>query len=485
MKNPPLVLFCPTDKKHYSIRDGLYSCPYRYQREEHFLEKKIDFKSCKKFLLQGIKNLKEKNPFYCFRHFLGSYYLFESDQTYKEFLHEINQSLQSFDVPFHLTPFKLEQTLSKIFGHELYVKNETGNVSGSHKARHLMGTLLYTEALCRQKKQLKKPQLAIYSCGNAALAAATVAKAAGYQLTAFVPPTVHPTIAEKLHSFDTVVHKVGRDETSIGTGDPTYQVFLEYVTKKGFIPFSCSGTDNWSNIDGGETLGLELAVQAKEQKVEFDAILIQVGGGALAHSVMNAFDTLYQIGYLTKLPQFFVIQTSGAFPLVRAYVIALNKLAKIFKIPFKVAYMKTEPKKSINTVYHCMRNFNAADLVTTVKKNFLAPEVQETLTYMLWHKEKYMWPWDGDIPQSVAEGILDDVTYDWHTIISTLFKTGGIPVIATEEELATARKLVHSTTSVHPSVTGTSGLAGMYWLQQKGWLSKKQKIAVIITGQER
>ena len=74
----------------------------------------------------------------------------------------------------------------------VWVKDETGNVSGSHKARHLMGVMLelawWRSALGRRRADAEPAPLAIASCGNAALAAAVVARAAGRRLDVFVPP---------------------------------------------------------------------------------------------------------------------------------------------------------------------------------------------------------------------------------------------------------------------------------------------------------
>src|SRR5258706_9045872 len=54
------------------------------------------------------------------------------------------------------------------------IKDETNNVAGSHKARHLMGLRLWLEVAGRIDPSLVEARLAIASCGDAALAAATV-----------------------------------------------------------------------------------------------------------------------------------------------------------------------------------------------------------------------------------------------------------------------------------------------------------------------
>ena len=69
----------------------------------------------------------------------------------------------------------------------MWVKDETGNVAGSHKARHLFGILLELRVAEALGHGDPASPLAIASCGNAAYAAAVVARAAGRELRVFVP----------------------------------------------------------------------------------------------------------------------------------------------------------------------------------------------------------------------------------------------------------------------------------------------------------
>jgi len=71
----------------------------------------------------------------------------------------------------------------------IWVKDETDNVAGSHKARHMFGLLVHLEVVRRLgMTERPLPPLAIASCGNAALAAAVVAAAgAGDSWSSFRP----------------------------------------------------------------------------------------------------------------------------------------------------------------------------------------------------------------------------------------------------------------------------------------------------------
>ena len=77
---------------------------------------------------------------------------------------------------FSVTPFGRSDALSRELGVELWVKDETGNVAGSHKARHLATILLHLRAAEQLGLLTSRAPLAIASCGNAAIAAATLAR---------------------------------------------------------------------------------------------------------------------------------------------------------------------------------------------------------------------------------------------------------------------------------------------------------------------
>ena len=102
----------------------------------------------------------------------------------------------------------------------LFVKNETLQLLGSHKSRHLAGAIMHLETLREiSGEDQDKKTLAIFSCGNAAMGAAAIAGAAGYQLYAFVPDHVSDSVVAILTNLGTNVVKVSRDG-NVGEGDP-------------------------------------------------------------------------------------------------------------------------------------------------------------------------------------------------------------------------------------------------------------------------
>ncbi len=103
----------------------------------------------------------------------------------------------------------------------VWVKDETGNVSGSHKARHLMAVMLELRVAETLGAADPAAPLAIASCGNAALAAAVVARAADRRLLVFVPPDAELPVLARLADLGASVEVCPRLPGQ--SGDPSYR----------------------------------------------------------------------------------------------------------------------------------------------------------------------------------------------------------------------------------------------------------------------
>jgi threonine synthase len=389
---------------------------------------------------------------------------------------------------FDVTPLTEETDLRASLGRSggLWVKNETGNVAGSHKGRHLMATLLYLEALRELRGETARKILAIYSCGNAALGAAAVARAGRYELHAFVPEDVDSTVAAMLAERGALVEKIPRAGT--GEGDPCYLAFQEALRQNGWLPFACAGNDNWSNIEGGTTLGWEMAMQLGDRSERIDSVVIQVGGGALARSVAQAFEEALQLGFIEALPRIHVCQPEGGFPFVRAYLLALSEIARRSGQAFDLNYERhSEPDRQLQRSLAFARS--RPDLIQAAaafaQRSFDSPLVQSVLVDMARKPDHFMWPWDGAAPRSLAHGILDDVTYDWYFLLRAVLRSGGRADILSEETIRDAYEKAHRYTGIPVCPTGASGLAGLIQLQASGIIAPGEAVGLFFTGFDR
>jgi len=181
---------------------------------------------------------------------------------------------------FAVTPFERSTMLSEELQLDVWVKDETGNVAGSHKARHLVGILLHLRAAETLGQLVERPRLAIASCGNAALAAATLATSVDWPLDVYVPTWIDEVLGQRLEELGARVHRcVRRDDDP--PGDPAMLRFRE-ARSAGSIPFTVQGPENGLCLDGGRTIGWEIADQAADAGLALGRVVVQVGGGALA-----------------------------------------------------------------------------------------------------------------------------------------------------------------------------------------------------------
>jgi len=351
---------------------------------------------------------------------------------------------------FAPTPFGRSEHLSKALGFNdgggVWVKDETGNVAGSHKARHLMGVLLHLEVaeLLGLASPGDRPDLAIASCGNAALAAAVVAAAGGRRLRVFVPVDADTGIVARLEQLGAEVNVCPRQPGT--AGDPTYARLREAIAA-GALAFTCQGNENGLAIEGGETLGYEIVSDLSATGTALDHIVVQVGGGALASSCMQAFSEAVELGAAARAPRAHTVQTFGAHPLERAY--------------------------------HRVKALLAEGPAGTVSR----AGIDRAMSTAASHRSEYMWPWESE-PKSIAHGILDDETYDWLAVVGGMLTSGGQPLVVSEQRLGEANELAKAAGyAVDP--TGSSGLAGLVDLLAGGVVRPGERVALLFTGAER
>lgn len=394
----------------------------------------------------------EPNPFLRYRALLHPYHLATArglgDAAYRALVGGLDRELARLDGHgFRATPFGRRARLSGALGCTdaggVWVKDETGNVSGSHKGRHLMGLLLHLEVVERlgMTANAPRPHLAIASCGNAALAAAVVAAAGDRRLRVFVPVDADPLVLDRLRELGAHVVVCPREPGV--AGDPTY-LRLRTDLLSGAIPFTCQGTENGLAIEGGLTLGYEIASDLAAAGEELDHVVVQVGGGALASAVVQGLREAVDLGALHRMPRVHTVQTAAAYPLARAY--------------------------------ERVRALLPADPT--------AGQVAGALRQAAAHRSSYMWPWETE-PKSIAHGILDDETYDWRAVVAGMLTTGGEPVVVDEDLLAGANTLAVGTTGIPVDPTGSAGLAGLMALRRSGRIGPGDRVAVLFTGVRR
>jgi threonine synthase len=376
------------------------------------------------------------DPFLRYRTLQHSYHLNDAlggtDAEYLRLVDRIGVALQRTDGRgFSVAPLRPLDAVSAATGADVWARDDTAGVAGSHKARHLMAILLHLEV----RKVAKRVPLAIASCGNAALAAATLARAAARPIHVFVPTWANPVVLNQLRELGArIIECPRRDDDP--PGDPCLHRFHEAVAE-GALPFTVQGPENGFAIDGGATSGHELADGFAMLGVP-DRLVIQVGGGAWASGVWRGLRDARGLAVIDRLPMLHCVQAEGCAPLVAAWrAVAARALAAL----------------GHPDLLDDGDELAAAALVVPEARSAVEAAMQWAQT----HRSGVMAPWVN--PHSAATGILDDEAYDWAALVRAMLVSGGWPLTISDDAVARATTLVN-TDGIDADETGSAAVAG-------------------------
>lgn len=434
-----------------------FRCPERRDGDDidHVLVRELSGPEPEWPVLSSESAAASTQPFVHFRRRLHSWRVAManglSDTEWCELVRRLDEGLAAVaGTGFVFTPYGRADELSSALGFAsgggVFLKDETGNVSGSHKARHLMGLALWFAVTERLGWPAVRPDavLAIASCGNAALAAALVARAAQRQLQVFVPSGADEAVIDQLTSLRAEVLTCDR-RAADPPGDSCLHRFHQAV-EAGALPFSCQGSENGLVVEGGCTLAWELVSQhAAAGLAPLEHLFVQVGGGALASATGQGIGDAVRARVLQRGPRLHAVQTVGAAPLSRAWRRLVDEQPAGADVPLLPA---------------------------------------AALRRAAQHRSRYMWPWE-TLPTSAATGILDDETYDWLAVLGAVAESDGEALVVSEEQIAKAHQLGRRHTGLDVSATGTAGLAGLLASLEQGLVSADERVAVLFTGCDR
>ena len=409
-----------------------WRCPNASETDRHHALQLVQ-------VIAPLRGTTDDNPFVAFRPYLAwdgfAAAAGMTDAARTAMVRQLDADIAAVaGIGFHTTPFERADALSDALGFDMdggvWVKDETGHVAGSHKPRHLVTILLHLltaelTGVATWADVADRPLLAIASCGNAAFAAATLAAAVSWPLRVFVPSSADPAVLALLRDLNAEIVECPR-RSADPPGDPCIHRFHGAVAA-GAIPFTVQGPENAWCLDGGRTIGWEMA-RHFDEKVPGpppDRLFVQVGAGTFAASAISGF----RMSGVT--PRLHAVQTDSCAPLARAW-----DLAPQFGGPGAAAA----------------------------------------------HWSECMWPWEA-VGASAADGILDDETYDWIPVLRAMGESKGGPIVATEAQVLEANELGRSTTGVDASHTGTAGLAGLLAVRDE--VSPTERVAVIFSGVRR
>ena len=202
-----------------------------------------------------------------------------------------------------MTPLKREAELGSLLGLDnLYLKDEGVNPTGSFKDRGM------TVALSRAK-ELGVTKVSLPSAGNAGVAAAAYADAAGMECWVFIPDDTPSSFSKSCLEYGANVTMVKGTITDAG-------LMMSETLDESW--FNLSTLKEPYRVEGKKTMGYELAEQL-DWKLP-DVIIYPTGGGTGLIGMWKAFDEMEKLGWIDgERPKMVSVQSEGCAPIVKAF----------------------------------------------------------------------------------------------------------------------------------------------------------------------
>jgi threonine synthase len=204
-----------------------------------------------------------------------------------------------------MTPLHRAEFLGRSLGLDrLYIKDESGNPTGSFKARGMATAVTMA-------RRFGARHLALPSAGNAGGAAAAYGALAGLAVDLFLPADTPQPFRLEAAAYGATVHLVDGDISDCGVR------VREGRGREGW--FDLSTLREPFRLEGKKIMGYELAEQFGWELP--DVIVYPTGGGTGLIGMWKAFEELEQLGLLrsTERPRMIVVQAAGCAPIVEAF----------------------------------------------------------------------------------------------------------------------------------------------------------------------
>ena len=222
------------------------------------------------------------------------------------------------------------------------------------------------------------------SCGNAALAAAVVARAAGRRLDVFVPPDADAVVVARLRALGAPASGL-RARARASAGDPTYHRLLRAIAARRH-PVHLPGQPERPRDRGRRDarLGDRRRASARRRPRASTGSSSRSAAARSRSSVIAGPST--RPGGSARSTR--CRGSTPSRPAARGPAGARLRA----RAPRGVGGRRTDSTSAL------------ADAAR--------------------HRSAFMWPWETE-PRSVAHGILDDETYDWLAVVRAMLATGG------------------------------------------------------------
>jgi len=222
---------------------------------------------------------------------------------YKEFLPVIDEK-NVVTLGEGFTPIiPVENLKSFTEGNEVFWKDESGNPTGSFKARGI-------SAAVSKAKELGIGAIATPTAGNAGGALAAYAARAGIKAVVYMPKLTPKVFKDECHLYGAELVEIDGNISDCG------KLVNEHALVNGW--FQVSTLKEPYRLEGKKTMGYEIAEQFNWQLP--DVIFYPTGGGTGLIGIWKAFDELEQMGWIgSKRPRMVAVQSESCDGIVKAF----------------------------------------------------------------------------------------------------------------------------------------------------------------------
>ena len=187
-------------------------------------------------------------------------------------------------------------------GRDVYLKDETGNPTGSFKDRGLCVALSMARALGVSR-------IALPSAGNAAVSAATYALAGHLTCRVYLPETIPEIFIKEISDCGAEVVRSGK---TIAEASAAMAKEMDHSW------FNVSTLKEPYRVEGKKTMGLEIAEQLGWDFP--DVVVYPTGGGTGLIGIWKACQELRQLDWVrARPPRMAAVQVEGCAPVVKAF----------------------------------------------------------------------------------------------------------------------------------------------------------------------
>ncbi|MDB5000133.1 MAG: threonine synthase [Mucilaginibacter sp.] len=197
----------------------------------------------------------------------------------------------------------LENLKQAAIGNEVFWKDESGNPTGSFKARGI-------SAAVSKAKEIGIKAIATPTAGNAGGALAAYAARASIKAIVYMPKLTPKVFKDECRLYGAELVEIDGNISDCG------KLINEHAIANNW--FQISTLKEPYRLEGKKTLGFEIAEQFNWQLP--DVILYPTGGGTGLIGIWKAFDELEQLGWIdSKRPRMVAVQSESCNGIVTAF----------------------------------------------------------------------------------------------------------------------------------------------------------------------